>query len=161
MKLRILDSSFIENFPEEDFKSNEIRELVFSKVNKFFESYPDDMLRDWEICFMFRYNNTPSLLIYTQDVSYPMEKYKEITIHIPIPNDDEVSWGVKEEQYIFKRNYLDKKIKNFLSLDVEYLQFKNIEDYIKDCMYRAINYCIEIGFTVSGRQVKLSKTKNA
>ena len=157
MKVRILDSSYIEDFPKEDFRSKNIRELVFSKFNSFFENYQDDILKDWEIHFIFRYNNTRSLLIYSRGASYPVEKYKEITAHIPIPNDEEVSWGVKETQYIFKKNYLDKKIKDFSSLEVKYLQFKNLEDYVIDCMCRAIRFCLENGFTVSGRQIKLLK----
>lgn len=157
MKLRILDSSYIEDFPKKDFELKGIRELVYSQFSDFFENYPDPVLKDWEIQFIFRYNNTPSLLIYTQGDSYPEEKYKEITVHIPIPNEEEISWGVKDKQYVFEKAYLKKKINNFLSLDVTYLQFRHIEEYVTDCMRRAIKFCIVNGFTVRGRKVKLSK----
>ena len=155
MKASILYSSYVVNFLNEDLKSNEIIALVKPEIDEIAGTIEDESLKNWEVQFLFIYNNVKEILIYTKDKSYPKEKYKEITIHIPIPTKDIVSWGVNKDQHIYESNHLDRIIKNFNCLAVDLSQFKNKEDYISDCMSRAIKYCFEKGFTINGTKVKI------
>lgn len=156
MITRVLDSSYIYNFTDAGFDGNEIRSTITNYAETFACQEKSKKLIDWEVTFRFRYNHTKQILIYLKDRSYPIEKYKEITIHIPIPIKDKVFWGVELEQHIYKsENHLNDKLKNFHCLDVDYLNFDNRQDYIMDCMRRSIEYCFKTGFTINGEKVRI------
>jgi hypothetical protein len=154
MQSRILDSSYVIDFIGSGFDSQVICSKIKLEADKIVESIKDEKLKDWEVHFIFRYNNVKQILIYTQGRSYPKEKYKEITIHIPIPTIDIISWGVTKDQHIYDSNHLDKKIKNFDCLEVVFSKYENREDYIMDCMRRAIKFSFDNGFTINGIKLK-------
>ncbi|OJW38562.1 MAG: hypothetical protein BGO54_21865 [Sphingobacteriales bacterium 46-32] len=156
MIVRVLDSAYISDFIDAGFSGNEIRSVVKNYAEKFSDKVVNEKLNDWEVTFRFRYNHVKQILIYLKERSYPVEKYKEITIHIPIPVKGNVPWGVDLEQYLYKdENYLNKLMKNFHCLDVDYLAFNNRQDYMINCMCRAVEYCFTEGFTINGIKVKL------
>jgi hypothetical protein len=155
MKSRVLHSSYVTNFFDVDFQSDKISEILKFQTDKALEGFKNDVLKDWEIHFVFIYNNVKSILVYNKAQSYPNEKYKEITIHIPIPTEYVVSWGVKQGQHIYEINHLDKIIKNFISMDVDFYKYNNRHDYILDCMQRAIKLSLKEGFMMSGIRVKV------
>src|SRR5437879_1409596 len=112
MRLKILDSSYVVNFNGFGFDSENVRSIIKSETDKIISTITNEKLKDWEIQFIFRYNHTNQILIYTRGKSYSKEKYKEITIHIPIPIKDKVPWGVSLEQHIYKdANHLNDLIK--------------------------------------------------
>jgi len=156
MIVRVLDSAYISDFIDAGFSGNEIRSVVKNYAEKFSNKVVNEKLNDWDVTFRFRYNHVKQILIYLKERSYPLEKYKEITIHIPIPEKGNVPWGVDLEQYLYKdENYLNELMKNFHCLDVDYLAFNNRQDYMIDCMCRAVKYCFTEGFTINGIKVKL------
>ncbi len=156
MIVRVLDSAYISDFIDAGFNGNEIRSAVKIYAEKFSEKVTNEKLIDWDVTFRFRYNHVRKILIYLKERSYPVEKYKEITIHIPIPEKNKVLWGVNPEQYLYKEeNYLDGLMKNFHCLDVDYGLFNNRQDYMIDCMCRAVKYCFSEGFTINSVRVKV------
>ncbi len=156
MKVRILDSSMVVNFQNIDFDAAEICSRVKSEVNMLIEPIKNEKLKNWEVHFIFSYNNVRQILIYTRGKSYPKEKYKEITTHIPIPTNDKVAWGVDIDQHVYENDsHLDHLMANFSCLNVKFSNFKNRADYISDCMHRTIKFCFEKGFTINGVKVKL------
>lgn len=157
MTVRVLDASMITDFVGEGFDSTEICETVKSETEEKILTIKSEKINDWEICFRFWYNNVKGILVYTKNKSYPQEKYKEITVHLPIPTNDKVSWGVHISQHVYEsENHLDHLMKNFNCLSVDYSKFNNRQDYILDCMRRAIVFCFEEGFTINGVKVKVS-----
>ena len=157
MQSRILDSSFVVDFMGFDFDSANICTKIKLETDKKFNLITDKKLDDWEVHFIFRYNNVKQILIYTKGKSHPREKYKEITVHIPIPIKTEVSWGVDLTQHIYQsKDHLDNLIGNFICLHVDYSKFLNRTDYILSCMRRAIQSCLEKGFPVDGVKVKIT-----
>ena len=157
MKVRILDSAYIVDFIGEGFSSIQILFAVKSETERIMQSAKIEKLQDLEVCFRFCYNNVRQILIYTKGKSYSIEKYKEITVHIPIPIKIKAAWGVELEQHAYKdENHLDNLMKNFHLLEVDYSKFTNRQDYILDCMRRAIKFCFENGFTINGEKVKIS-----
>jgi uncharacterized protein YehS (DUF1456 family) len=93
MKVRVLDSSYIVDFPAEDFDSIKILTEIQKAAHTIARHIKNEKLQDWEVCFRFTYNYLNQILIYTRGKSEPKEKYKEITIHIPIPSTNEIRWG--------------------------------------------------------------------
>jgi hypothetical protein len=158
MIARILDSAMIYDFMGTDeVKSSYLCSIIKSEVEEIIRPLTETKLQDWEICFRFWYNNVKQILIYTKGKSYPLEKYKEITVHIPMPTKEKVKWGIDIEKHIYKdENHLDGLMKNFYSLEVEYIKFGNRQDYILDCMRRAIRFCFENGFTINWVKVKIN-----
>lgn len=156
MNARVLDTAMIEDFMGGDFESAKICSIIKTETEKSISLIKSEKLKDWEICFQFWYNNVKQILIYTKNKSFPKEKYKEIITHIPMPTKDKVEWGVDKSQHVYKNeNHLDHLLKNFECLDVDYSKFNNKEDYILDCMRRAIRLCFEHGFTINGVKVKV------
>ncbi len=154
MIVRVLDSALIEDFNYED--STELCSIIKNETEKIIQLVKNEKLIDWEICLRFCYNNVKQILIYSKNKSYPKEKYKDITIHIPMPIKSKVEWGVELEQHIYgNENHLDNMIKKFICLDVDYSKFVNRRDYILDCMRRAVKSCFENGFTINGIKVKI------
>jgi len=151
LKSRILNSSYISDFLDVGFDSEKIKRTIKGEVDDVLSKVENRLLDDWEIQFIFRYNTVKQLLIYTRGKSYNKEKYKEITIHIPIPSKDEADWGVRKEQEIYDKNHLDNMIDNFDRLDVDFELFKDMHDYIIDSMRRAIKYCFTKGITINGQ----------
>lgn len=156
MMTRVLDSAYISNFINAGFSGDEVRSVSKKYADSFAVKVANEKLLDWEVTFRFRYNHLKKMLVYLKERSYPVEKYKEITIHIPIPIKEKAFWGVDIEQHLYKNeNHLDDKIKNFHCLDIDYSNFDNRQDYILDCMRRSIKFCFESGFTINGVKVKV------
>jgi hypothetical protein len=107
------------------------------------------------------FNNVKQILITKNKLgTYPSDKYKEITIHIPVPKKEDVLWGVANEKFVNKIDHLDGLINNFNVLDVDFTKFDNKDDYIRDCMSRAIDYCFINGIKMKGVELKLSKAQS-
>ncbi|WP_153799744.1 Imm9 family immunity protein [Foetidibacter luteolus] len=155
MKVRVLDSSYIVDFPANGFDTTKILAEIEKDAHAIARQINDNKLEGWEVCFRFTYNYLNQILIYTRGKSEPKEKYKEITVHIPIPVKNQVTWGVNPEQYVYASpNHLDHLLKNFHRLPVNYSRFEKCEDYVIDCMKRVLAYCFEQGFTLNGIVVK-------
>jgi hypothetical protein len=155
LQSRILNSSYIADFLDVGFDSDKIKRTIKGEVDNILGKVENKLLDDWEIQFIFRYNTVKQLLIYTRGKSYSKEKYKEITIHIPIPSTDEVDWGVRKEQEVYDKNHLDNIIDNFYRLDVDFKLYKDVHDYIIDSMRTAIKYCLTNGITINGVKLKI------
>jgi hypothetical protein len=156
MKCKIQDTSYIVNFMDSESSSKSILEFVENKLNKELENKNFEMISGWFIHFSFIYNNVRGILVYKNGPSYPVEKYKEISIHIPIPSINQVPWGVFENQYIQDIGHLDKRIKNFDVINLDYAKYSNCNDYIIDAMLESISHAFKNGFTISGTKVRLT-----
>lgn len=152
---RILTSSYISDFLDVDFDSKKIKRTIKDEVDDVLSQFENKPLDDWEIQFIFSYNTVKQLLIYTRGKSYSKEKYKEITIHIPIPSKNEADWGVRKEQEIYDKYHLDSIIDNFDRLDVDFKLYKDMHNYIIDSMRKAIKYCLTKGITINGVKLKI------
>ena len=155
MKCKISDTSYVINFMDTENSLNEIIQSLETQYNSILSSVKVENLEDWKICFKVIYNNVKSILIYKGSYSYPNEKYKEIVIHIPIPTLSKVPWGVYQTQFIQDITHLDKKIKNFESINVTFENFASMEEYLINSIKNAIDYILKTGFIISGHRVKI------
>lgn len=155
MRARILHTSYVLNFLDVGFDSSRISQILESEVNTILKENSFAELNDWEIKFRAIYTNSRQLLISKNRFgTYPKEKIKEISIPIPIPTIDIISWGITKDQHIYEDTHYDKLLKNFWNLDVNYSDFSSRTNYILDCLRKAIKFCFEEGFTVNGIKVK-------
>lgn len=149
MEIKILDSAYIYNF---SLDTEELRKNIKKKLDQQFIS----TLESWTLYFYFRYNNVNDIMIYLKSRSLTSEKTKEITIHLPFPNNQQADWGVNKSDHVYNDpSHLDH-LKNFHRIHVEFNDYSNREDYISDCMIKSINYCFNEGFTINGMKVKTS-----
>lgn len=156
MTTRVLDSAYIYDFIDNGFNGTEIRSIIKKEADEFANLVLNEKLTNWEICFRIHYNHAKCILIYLKERSDKILKYKQITIHIPIPIKEKAIWGIDLEQHVYKdENHLDNLMKNFHLLEVDYSKFTNRHDYILDCMRRSIKFCFEYGFTVNGEKIKI------
>jgi hypothetical protein len=156
MKSRVLNSSYVINF---ELNEKEITNQVRLEVDSVLEAFDDPKLTDWYLYFRFRYNNCKGILISLSSRSIPKERFREIIIHIPVPTNDKVPWGVDKEQHVYQdENHLDHMIDNFSVLEVDIYKFTNRNDYVLDCMQRTVKFCFEHGFTVNGKKIKVNST---
>src|SRR5436190_16616478 len=107
MKCKISDTSYVMNFLDSKGSSDKIIHSIESKFNGILSLKKYEGLEDWKICYKVIYNNVRSILIHKGGASYPIEKYKEIVIHIPVPSINKMPWGVFDSQYIQSKDHLD------------------------------------------------------
>lgn len=155
MKSKILFSSYVIDFLDIDFNSNVIEEIIKDQTDEVLQNVKDESCKDWEVVFLFRFNNTERILISKNRFgSVVSQKKKEIIIHIPIPMKNIVSWGVNDEQYVYKdATHLNNLLKNFNTLEVNYKDFNNRTDYIIDSAKRVVKFCFENEVTVNGVKI--------
>lgn len=155
MQSRIRHVSYVTDFLDHGFDATQIGNLLKAEADLIISHIEFKDLVDWEVQFRATYTNAKQLLISKSKLgTYPSDKYKEITVPIPIPTIDKVWWGVRKEQHVYKEDHYDKIISNFNALEVDFLSFKNRTDYITDCIRRAIIFSFVNGFTINGVKIK-------
>ena len=157
MKTRITHSSYVLNFLNVNFATEDISTVLEAKVDGLLEKGPsDESLEDWEVVFNALYTAGEKIWIYRKTRSYPSEKYKEIVIHIPIPTKSIVSWGVDEDQLLSINTVHAEKYAE--SLETNFTDFDNRNDYIMSAMLKSISFCFRSGFKVNKKLIKLGIT---
>jgi hypothetical protein len=154
MMSRILHSSYVIDFLDADFDSNEISNTLKFETDQILKHIKNEELKDWEIQFRAIYGHGSVIRIYRRMPSSSKEKDKQITIHVPIPPKNEVSWGAFPNQFI-EPGGNPKQGKNFEILSVNFPIFSTRTDYILNCLRRAIHFCFEDGFTINKIHVKI------
>lgn len=152
MTIRILHSSYVINFLDIQFNSDDISDKLLTTTVAKFGKFTNEKLTHWEAQFRLVYGEGDRIRIYKSIASYIKEKQKLITIHIPIPSIDVVDWGVENSQFISIGHPSNAK-KNVTYLNVNFRDFENRTDFIMDCAERAILFCFKEGFTVNGVKV--------
>ncbi|MDF7821458.1 Imm9 family immunity protein [Runella sp. MFBS21] len=139
MESRITHTSYISHFLDVGFDSIKISKLLKQEIDNALEKNNFSIQNDWVIQFRATYSTGKKLLVSKNKFgSYSADKIKEITIPIPIPTAHIVPWGIDKEQFTYDDEHCDKIIANFWTLDVDFYKYSNREEYILDCLRRAI-----------------------
>ena len=154
MVSRINHTSYVINF-DAPFKA--ISELLKPETDALLSKVVVKGLDDWEVQFRAVYGEGNMSRIYKKTRSFVKDKQKEIVIHIPIPSKDIVDWGVEENQHINLPPVSNPQ--DFSYIDICFADYTNRFDYIVAQMRKAILFCLEDGFTVNGKKVKLGKAE--
>ncbi len=155
MDTRIIESSLIIDFLDIGYDFKAISGILKKEVDNALRLNSIELPSDWALIFQANYNNAREVLVSkNRHGSYPSDKFKWVTIVIPIPSKENIEWGVEEKQYIYGIDHYDKIKKNFWALEVDYAQYTNRQDYIIACLRSGIKKAFEEGFTVGGVKVK-------
>ena len=157
MKSRITHTSHVIDFLNHDFDSKEIGNILKSEIDEILSTIEISELERWEIVFKAIYTKSDSILVFKKTKSYIDDKYKEIAIHVPVPNKSEVTWGVDDTQFV-KLGSPPNLEKNATKLEIDCKTYSNRAEYIMEAIRKAIYLCFETGFTING--VKVKKTVN-
>ncbi|AHM59115.1 hypothetical protein D770_23390 [Flammeovirgaceae bacterium 311] len=156
MKSRITHTSYVIEFLDVGFSSENISQIIEYEVDNLLELHSYINRTDWELYFRATYTNARQLLISKNKFGANRSvKVKEVTVPIPIPLLEESEWGVTKEQHTFDKNHYDKISQNFWSIDVEFKDFTDRTGYILDCMRKAVKLSLATGLTVDGVTVKI------
>lgn len=153
MKSRIYHTSYIIDFLDVGFDSEKISQILKKEVDEKLESIQYPELNHWELNFKAVYNNVDKIYLFRKSKSYPIEKYKEVVIHLPIPNQTEESWGVNKAQLINTNLKSAEKFSDELEISIG--KFKNRETSIIENFRRAIHECLRLGITINGKRIKI------
>lgn len=134
------------------------------QVNKYFEYFfralselsiaPE--LDDWELIYRALYiGGERDIKIFKKTKSDTIQKQKVIVVHIPIPSNEGIKWGISKHDII---------IENF-SPDVEKFSIRlpvlfdsiDLEDHIYKCIEAGILYSLSEGFTISGKKISVKQ----
>jgi hypothetical protein len=141
------------DFPKADNGKEEI-EIFFLKFSKIItEQKGIDFFPDWDIVFHFCYFHFNATGFYYNGYTRAYYKEKVYTLTIPVPEDNQVFWGVPK---LRNDNVVHTDKKPYLLLPVNFNDFSNEKDFIIDCTKRSIIALFERGITIRGEKLKLN-----
>ncbi|MBL7787677.1 MAG: hypothetical protein JNM36_17350 [Chitinophagales bacterium] len=151
----IKHTSYVIDFLDVGFDTDQVSNILKPETNLLLSKITVDGLDDWQIIFNPVYNNGSQLRIGKKTKSYVMDKEKWITIHIPIPTKDIVTWGVDASQ-LLKTPDPPNAAKYLVYLPIDTTLFTNRFDYIVATLRQGILFSLQDGFMVNGKKIKLS-----
>ena len=141
------------DFPKIENGKKEIN-VFLSKINQIIiEQKGADFFPDWEMDFHILYNRYLDVTgFYKNGYTRTWYKHKVFELYIPIPDDDQVSWGIPKEHFDGINKNTESKP---YFLPVHFNDFDNEKDYIVDCVKRSVIALFERGITIMGQKLKL------
>lgn len=149
----------IVDFIKIDFGATEIYNYI-NKINGIVESDVNGKCySDWTICFYFIYTKSSEMLVNKKGNVIRSIKNRDYIIILPIPDDKEISWGIKRSKFpcnmTNNKNPNDKK--NFIKLPVKYDNFSNMKNYVTYYAKMAIISLLNNGLIIEGKKIKFSE----
>jgi len=142
------------SFAESDNIKEEIN-VFLSKVHQFIiDQKGIDFFPDWSIDFRIIYSKyLDATGFFKNGFTRTFYKNKVFELYIPIPNDNQISWGVPKEYF----NGVNKNTETKpYFLPVNFNDFDNEKDFIVDCVKRSVIALFERGITIKGQKLKLN-----
>lgn len=112
-------------------------------------------LLDWKLLIRVTYRNTNKIGIFKRIRRFPSDKECEISISIPIPDQEQVIYGINKESLGFYNPINESKFYSFIS---QYEQYDNLKSYMIYSAQFAIHSIFEQGFRCNGIKIQLSNT---
>ena len=145
------------DFPKKDNGKEEIN-VFLSKIHQsIIEQKGKDFFPDWTIDLHIIYSIYWNVTgFFKKGYSRTFYKHKVFELYIPIPDNDQVSWGISKEHFFGININTETKA---LVLPVNFNDFDNEKDFIVDCVKRSIIELFEQGITIKGENLKINKIK--
>ena len=154
MIVRIKHTSYVIGFLDKKFCSDKISKQLKSELEERLKHLVPESLNEWELTLKLIYSNHDKILVFRQGRSYKDEKYKEITVHIPIPTSNIVDWGVEKTQHI-KTGLNANVLKHADLIEVAPTHYNSREYFILGSMRKAIVELFRLGFTINKVKIKV------
>jgi hypothetical protein len=148
---RITDEGY--SFGDADDVKEEIN-VFLSKIHQIItEQKGTDFFPDWTIDFHINYSKyLDATGFYKNGYTRTAYKHKVFELYIPIPDDNQVSWGIPKEYF----NGINKNTESKpYFLPVNFNNFDNQKEFIVDCVKRSVIALFERGITIKGEKLKL------
>lgn len=153
MKVNIYHTSYIVDFPNSEFSTHDISVEFEKHIQNLLSTIRiSESLNQWKISINIIYSHPNTILLFRKTRSIDNEK--EISIHIPIPTSEQVSWGVEKEQHIVK-NFYDISSSYYDSLEINPKNYNDMKSFIFGCITIAIEQLFIKGFTINRKKIKL------
>jgi len=142
------------DFPKTSNVKEEINDF-FSKIYQIIiEQKGVNFFPNWSIDFHIIYSIYWDVTgFFKNGYTRTFYKNKVFELYIPIPDNEQVSWGIPKEHFIGKGKNIEPKS---LFLPVNYNDFDNDKDFIMDCVKRTVIELFKRGITIKGEKLKLN-----
>jgi len=140
-------SSNILQFPDIDYGKKEIVEYLDRISNRLnLQEIPT-----WTLVVSLVFSKADWIGTFKRGTSYPSTKEKYVSIVIPIPDSERVTYGIARDRFL-PRPKPDPS--HFWTQPVNYDEYNSMRDLIVDSAKRGIDEAFKHGVTVHGKKVK-------
>lgn len=108
-------------------------------------------LGDWKLLINILAQRTDAIGVAKRVARYPSDKEYAIYMSIPIPDDEQVAYGLS---YVKKAFFKKQNEKYSYILKPDFDSYDNIYQYIFESSKRAIDFAFNHGFTCNGKRIK-------
>ena len=108
-------------------------------------------LGDWRLLINVLSQRTDAIGVAKRVARFPSDKEYAIYMSIPIPDDDQVTYGIPSVKKAFFKE-MNKKYSYILEPDFD--NYGNLYQYILGSSKRAIDMAFTHGFTCNGKKIK-------
>ena len=152
MEIKISHTSYVINFF--DIIDIELLSQEYENIlNHFFKDFMNVELPKWKIDFVIVYRNGENIIVSKKSKASLKDKIKEIYVHIPIPSNEEVHWGVRSADIVKIGVGQDaSKFVNFIK--VNWSDSDSLESHVKRCIEIGISFSFNDGFTIMGNKIQ-------
>ena len=148
MNFKFLTSSNIFDFPTEEYG----REKIETCLKSIIEGLNVELLSDWKIIFFGVFTEADSIKVLKRGITIAKSKTKEIFIHVPIPSNKTVKWGIDPSKY---GTTVPVSKEKFTIIPIDFMQFNSMEDLIVDAVCKGIQVALSNGITMEGKKIQL------
>lgn len=129
---------------------------IYRKLNSYIKSISHKInlkdLDDWRLTVSVLSLATNGIGIYKRAHRYPSDKEFEISIAIPIPDNEQAHYGLAKVKEDYYRPLNERR---FYISNPCFENYDNLYQYILESSKRAIDLAFTHGFTCNGKRIKL------
>lgn len=108
-------------------------------------------LADWSVLIIILLQHTDAIGIAKRTARYPSDKEVSIYIAIPIPDNEQVKYGLSIVKEAYSKINNPKYSYVFLP---EFSNYHDLDSYILESSRKAIDFAFTKGFTCNGKKIK-------
>ncbi|NMA74725.1 MAG: hypothetical protein GX963_11305 [Bacteroidales bacterium] len=109
---------------------------------------------DWRLLINVLAQRTDAISVAKRVARFPSDKEYVIYMSIPIPDDDQATYGLSSVKEAF---FKEKNEKYSYILEPNFDSYDNLHQYIIESSKLAINLVFTHGFTCNGKKIKFQK----
>lgn len=121
----------------------------YAKAN--FINLNTEDLADWSVLIKILFQRTDTIGIAKRTARYPSDKEVSIYIAIPIPDNEQVKYGLSIVKEAYSKINNPKYSYVFLP---EFSNYDDLDSYILESSRKAIDFAFTKGFTCNGKKIK-------
>lgn len=130
------------------------------RLRKEFESYLDNIaptlnlhdLDDWGLALCVSFSSTDKIGAGKRSVRYLSEKEFEVSVSVPIPNEENICYGIAKSKEIYSNPTNEKY---FYIMDPCYDEYHDLFSYVVASSKKAIDLLFSRGVTCKGKKIKI------